>query len=83
VINKAVSWYIYPATTNNGIAAGQLNADTPDPNPDGDPTTLGSQPPPRHNEGANFAYADGHAKWARVEAVGVHDWNTGWNPTSG
>jgi prepilin-type N-terminal cleavage/methylation domain-containing protein/prepilin-type processing-associated H-X9-DG protein len=80
VISGAVSWYIYPYTTNNGIAAGSPNADTPDPNPDGDPATLGSQPPMRHNDGANFAYADGHAKWSRVESVGVHDFETGWDP---
>jgi prepilin-type N-terminal cleavage/methylation domain-containing protein/prepilin-type processing-associated H-X9-DG protein len=75
VINNAVSWYIYPATIGSD--------DTPDPDPSGNPLLVGSQPPPRHNLGANFAYADGHAKWSRIEAVGVHDWNTGWNPASG
>jgi prepilin-type processing-associated H-X9-DG protein len=45
-------WYAYPA---GGI---------------GDPDSAfssGVNPSNRHNEGANFAYADGHAKWSRVE----------------
>ncbi|MFQ6097060.1 MAG: DUF1559 domain-containing protein [Armatimonadota bacterium] len=32
---------------------------------------------PRHNEGANFAFCDGHAKWLRLEAVNAD--NSLWN----
>jgi len=63
----AVPWYMY----NHGGT---------DPDPDGDSATVGATPDARHNEGANFAYADGHAKWSRVEAAGVSEWSRAWDP---
>jgi prepilin-type processing-associated H-X9-DG protein len=38
---------------------------------------------PRHNEGANFAFCDGHAKWLRVETVDRDSalWNGRGAPT--
>ncbi len=67
--SEPVSWYIFPV----GVT---------DPNPDGNPSTVGSNPATRHREGANFAFADGHAKWARPDLPGVADFATGWDPNS-
>ena len=65
---EPVSWYMFP----KGVA---------DPNPDGNAATAGSNPAVRHREGANFAFADGHAKWSRPEMPGVLDFATAWDPT--
>ena len=41
---------------------------------------------PRHNEGANIAFVDGHVKWLRYEAIvsdsqrGALNWGPGYNP---
>jgi prepilin-type N-terminal cleavage/methylation domain-containing protein/prepilin-type processing-associated H-X9-DG protein len=32
------------------------------------------RPVARHNGGTNFAYADGHAKWARLERILQYNW---------
>jgi len=34
----------------------------------------------RHNEGANFTYADGHAKWQANSGFKPSWWNPGWTP---
>ncbi len=65
---EPVSWYMFPV----GVA---------DPDPDGNAATAGSNPAIRHREGANFAFADGHAKWARPELPGIADFATGWDPS--
>lgn len=67
-VDQPVSWYMIP------------KGYTPDPDPDSSAGTVGSNPSKRHREGANFAFADGHAKWARPELPGVADFATGWNP---
>lgn len=33
-----------------------------------------------HNEGTNFAFADGHAKWLQRRMWKPSQWNTGWTP---
>jgi prepilin-type N-terminal cleavage/methylation domain-containing protein/prepilin-type processing-associated H-X9-DG protein len=33
----------------------------------------GTAPEPRHNEGANIAFCDGHAKWRRGSNIAVYD----------
>ena len=67
VISNHVSWYMY-------------NYGGTDPDPDSDPATVGSTPDTRHMEGANFAFADGHAKWFRRDMPGVADFATAWDP---
>jgi len=66
---QPVAWYLYPFGGT-------------DPDPDGNASTVGSTPDPRHREGANFAFADGHAKWARVEADMVANFANAWDPTT-
>lgn len=66
---EPVAWYLY----NHGGT---------DPDPDSNASTVGSTPALRHREGANFAFADGHAKWNRPETPGVSDWSTAWDPSS-
>ncbi len=63
------AWYEYPANVT-------------DPNPDGDDTTIGSIPAGRHNEGANFTFADGHSKWLRPDSPTVEDFLTTWDPAN-
>ncbi|HEY3398498.1 MAG TPA: prepilin-type N-terminal cleavage/methylation domain-containing protein [Armatimonadota bacterium] len=45
-----------------------------------DPGPGGSNPDPRHSEGANFAFADGHAKWQKITAASVADFAAAWDP---
>ncbi len=63
------AWYMYPVI--EGLD---------DPNPDGNPDTFGSNPAPRHNEGTNFAFVDGHAKWLRPDSPAIEDFLTTWDP---
>ncbi len=42
----------------------------------GSPSDNHSYPAIRHNEGANIAWADGHAKWLKGEAIGYYDAGT-------
>lgn len=67
-VDVPVAWYMFP----KGVT---------DPDPDGNGATSGSNPSTRHRDGANFAFADGHAKWARPEMPAVSDWATAWDPT--
>ena len=66
-----MQWYAYP----NGMA-------------DPDSTfNSGVIPSARHMEGANFAYADGHAKWSRVELFAAasgtdNNFINSWNPAT-
>lgn len=63
------AWYLYPANMD-------------DPDPDGDPNTFGSTPAPRHNEGTNFAFVDGHAKWYNPTMPGIEDFFATWYPAN-
>ena len=65
------AWYMYPVI--EGLD---------DPDPDGNPDTFGSNPAPRHNEGTNFTFVDGHAKWLRPDSPAVEDFFTTWDPAN-
>jgi len=64
------AWYMYPDI--EGLD---------DPDPDNDPNTVGSTVDFRHNEGANFAFCDGHAKRLPENSPAVDDFTTTWDPT--
>ena len=68
-VGRLIPWYLY---NYGGV----------DPDPDADPATAGSTPATRHQEGANFAFADGHAKWGRPDLPDLASWTTAWNPNS-
>jgi len=61
------AWYLYPDVVD-------------DPDPDGDPNTLGSTVAFRHNEGANFTFCDGHSKHLPKATPAVDDFLTTWDP---
>lgn len=62
------AWYLYPENVD-------------DPDPDDDEDTVGSTVAFRHNEGANFAFCDGHAKRLPETSPAISDFLTTWDPT--
>ena len=61
------AWYLYPDVVD-------------DPDPDGDPETVGSTVDFRHDESANFSFCDGHSKRMLETTPAVDDFLTTWDP---
>jgi prepilin-type processing-associated H-X9-DG protein len=59
--NQDLDWQWMPPGTWDGAAASPNRYD----NTDGNYTR---RPMPRHNEGLNVGYCDGHVKWAKIDA---------------
>ena len=64
------AWYLYPKTVA-------------DPDPDGNPDTVGSTLDFRHNnESANFSFCDGHCKRMTNLTPAAEDFLTTWDPVN-